>query len=76
MPDPIPFGLTRLLAIVRAIVRASLLNSPGGGAVETVVTSCDHFRFAAMFVTHTMLAAPGGPKKYCPIDPDSTATIH
>jgi hypothetical protein len=48
MPDPIPFGLTRLLAIVRAIVRASLLNSPGGGAVETMLTLCDHFRFVVM----------------------------
>ena len=38
IPDAIPFGLTRRVAIVRAIVRASLVNKPAGGNVETVLT--------------------------------------
>jgi hypothetical protein len=37
-PDVIPFGLTRVDARARAIVRASFVNRPRGGAVETVVT--------------------------------------
>jgi hypothetical protein len=37
-PDVIPFGLTRLDARVRAMVRASFVKSARGGAVETVVT--------------------------------------
>jgi hypothetical protein len=37
-PDVTPFGLTRREASTRAIVRASRVKSPGGGAVETVVT--------------------------------------
>src|SRR5262245_657367 len=36
MPEPIPLGLTLLDAIFLAIVSASLVNSPGGGNVETV----------------------------------------
>lgn len=37
-PDVIPFGLTRLDARTRAMVRASFVNRPRGGAVETVAT--------------------------------------
>lgn len=33
-----PFGLTRFEASIRAIVRASRVKSPAGGAVDTVVT--------------------------------------
>ena len=44
-PDVIPFGLTRFEASVFAIVRASLVNSPGGGAVETVLTVRTQSRF-------------------------------
>src|SRR5258708_6878181 len=39
MPEPIPFGLTSLRAMIRATVRASLLKVPSGGNVETVFTS-------------------------------------
>jgi hypothetical protein len=38
MPDPRPFGETRLLAIVRAICCADPENVLGGGNVETVLT--------------------------------------
>jgi hypothetical protein len=34
----IPFGLTRLEASTRAMVAASRVKSPAGGAVDTVVT--------------------------------------
>lgn len=37
-PDVMPFRLTRLDASVFAIIRASFVNSPRGGAVETVAT--------------------------------------
>jgi hypothetical protein len=37
-PEVGPFGLTRADRSARAIVRASLVKSPAGGAVETVVT--------------------------------------
>ena len=43
-PEPGPLGLTRLLAMVRAIVRASLVKRPGGGRVETVLTLDDQRR--------------------------------
>jgi hypothetical protein len=43
IPDPIPFGLTRLLAITRAMVWESFLKVPSGGYVETVFTRADHF---------------------------------
>lgn len=44
-PDVTPFGLTRFDASVFAIVRASFVNSPGGGAVETVLTVRTQSRF-------------------------------
>ena len=40
MPEPMPLGLTFLLAMVRAMVLASLVNSDCGGKVEMVFTSC------------------------------------
>jgi hypothetical protein len=42
MADPMPFGLTFLLAIVRAIDAASLVNVPSGGKVDTVFTRRTH----------------------------------
>src|SRR2546425_357820 len=45
MPEPIPFGLTFLLAIVRATVGASFVNRPAGGEVGTVFTPWLHFFF-------------------------------
>jgi len=51
MPEPIPLGLTFLLAIVLAIVSASLVNKSLGGLVETVLTSRDHFFLAAISLT-------------------------
>jgi hypothetical protein len=38
IPEAMPFGLTRFVAITRAIVSASLVNVPSGGNVDTVVT--------------------------------------
>src|SRR5207245_2639630 len=38
MPEPMPWGLTFLLAIMRAMVLASLVKVPSGGKVETVFT--------------------------------------
>jgi hypothetical protein len=38
IPEPIPLGLTLVLAIVRAIDSASLVKVPSGGKVETVYT--------------------------------------
>jgi hypothetical protein len=38
MPEPIPFGLTRLVDMTRAIVLASLLNVSFGGNVDSVST--------------------------------------
>jgi len=37
-PDEGPLGLTRFEASDRAIVRASLVNNPFGGYVDTVLT--------------------------------------
>jgi hypothetical protein len=34
--EPRPFGLTRFVAITRAIVAASFVKSPAGGKVEAV----------------------------------------
>jgi len=39
-----PLGLTFLLAIIRAMLCASLENVPRGGKVETVFTRCDQYR--------------------------------
>src|SRR5438105_11359548 len=38
MPEPIPLGLTFLLAMILATVFASLLKVPSGGKVDTVLT--------------------------------------
>jgi hypothetical protein len=38
MPEPMPRGLTFLLAITLATVSASLVKVPSGGKVETVLT--------------------------------------
>ena len=42
MPESIPFGLTFLEAICRAIVPASLVNMPFSGKVDTVETLLTH----------------------------------
>jgi hypothetical protein len=42
IPEPIPLGLTFLLAIARAIVRASLVNRPSAGKVDSVLTFRTH----------------------------------
>jgi hypothetical protein len=38
IPEPIPLGLTFLLAIMRAIESASFVKVPFGGKVDTVLT--------------------------------------
>jgi DNA-binding CsgD family transcriptional regulator len=43
MAEPMPFGLTFLLAIVRAIDSASFVKVPLGGRVDTVFTPRTHF---------------------------------
>src|SRR5262245_6672966 len=48
IPDAGPLGLTFLLAMTRAMVLASFVNSPAGGNVETVFTSRTH-RFLFVF---------------------------
>jgi hypothetical protein len=48
MPEPGPLGETFFDARTRAIVLASLLNNPGGGWVESVVTWETH-RFVVFF---------------------------
>jgi hypothetical protein len=55
-PEATPFGLTRLDARRRAIVRASRVKSPGGGAVDRVVTVRTQRRFGRRFTTSA--AAP------------------
>jgi hypothetical protein len=47
MPEPGPFGETFFDANDLAIVAASLVNSPGGGKVETVFTVAIHLFFFA-----------------------------
>jgi len=49
MPEPGPLGLARLVAIVRAMVAASLVNKPLGGCVESLVIVRDHRRVALRF---------------------------
>ena len=49
MPDPMPLGLTFLLAIASATVWASLVKRSLGGKVETVFTRCDQ-RLTVSFV--------------------------
>src|SRR5579884_2879098 len=48
MPEPIPLGLTFLLAITLLIVSASLVKIPWGGNVEMVLTLRTQFFFSAM----------------------------
>jgi hypothetical protein len=45
MPDPGPLGDTFLEASVLAMVAASLVNNPGRGWVESVVTLTIHLLF-------------------------------
>src|SRR5262249_47102079 len=52
MPEAMPLGLTFLVAMVLAIVCASLVNRSRGGLVETVFT----------FRTHPFLLAMSGPR--------------
>jgi hypothetical protein len=49
MPDPGPLGETLFEAKVLAIVLALLVNSPGGGWVESVVTYATHLFFRTVF---------------------------
>ena len=49
MPEPMPPGLTFLVAITLAIVSASFVNRPGGGCVELVLILCDHFFVRVFF---------------------------
>jgi len=42
MPDPGPFGETRVEAKLLAIVAALLVNKPSGGCVESVFTFATH----------------------------------
>src|SRR6516162_11402858 len=46
VPEAIPFGLTFLLAMARAIVAGSLVKMREGGYVETVFTSLTQRLFA------------------------------
>src|SRR5262245_9367149 len=59
IPDPIPFGLTFLLARLRAIDSAFFVNSPSGGNVETVLTPCTHFFCFAINITPSPDFFPG-----------------
>ena len=54
--DPIPLGLTRLEAIVRAIVSASRVNRSSGGEVETVFTRRSQLFFFVLPVVLVMKA--------------------
>ena len=60
MPELGPFGETFLEARVRAIVEALLVNSPGGGCVESVFTLATHlfvvFLVALRFMTIASMA--------------------
>jgi hypothetical protein len=44
--DPIPPGDTLGLSMIRATSSPELVKVPGGGKVETVLMSWDHFRIA------------------------------
>jgi hypothetical protein len=57
MPDPGPLGLTFLVAMTRAMVRASLVNNPSGGEVETVFTSCDQRFFGFLPLVFAMIVS-------------------
>src|SRR2546430_15448445 len=58
MPEPMPLGLTFLLAMARAMVCASFVNKPLGGNVETVFTSRTH-RFFSTMVASSLLDPDG-----------------
>jgi hypothetical protein len=45
IPEPGPFGETFREASARAMVLALLVNNPGGGCVESVLTFATHFFF-------------------------------
>ena len=49
IPEPIPFGLTFLVAMTRAMVSASFAKIPSGGKVETDFTSWIQRPFCAVF---------------------------
>ena len=51
--EPMPFGLTSLLLITRAMVSAFFVKMFLGGYVATVLTVCTHF-----FVLGTSLPLP------------------
>jgi hypothetical protein len=52
MPEPGPLGETLFEAKLLAIVLALLVNSPGGGWVESVVTFATHLFFpTVLFLT-------------------------
>jgi hypothetical protein len=55
MPETSPFGETSLRAIVLAICCADLVNVPGGGAVESVLTDLTHLRFGRVFATACLI---------------------
>jgi hypothetical protein len=60
MPDPGPFGETRLLPIVRAICSADPVNVRDGGKVDAVVTVLTHRVPARAFVTVSSSRAARG----------------
>lgn len=51
MPDCGPLGDTFFEANTRAIVAASLVNSPDGGWVESVLTELTHLRLRDLLLT-------------------------
>lgn len=61
MPEPGPFGETFFEANVLAMVAASLVNSPAGGWVESVVTFATHllvFFLAIMNSSRSLVLMP------------------
>lgn len=60
IPEPGPLGETFFDASVRAIVPGSLLNSPSGGCVESVLTLLDHFSAGFIISLSHHHAQPGG----------------
>jgi hypothetical protein len=60
MPEPIPLGLTFLLAMIRATVSASFVKVPFGGNVETVVTSRTQYVLSPFFPAMVPPALAGG----------------
>jgi hypothetical protein len=60
MPEPMPFGLTRFVAITRAIVSASFAKRPAGGKVETVFTSRTQRRGSRFVGLRAMASSSAG----------------